>query len=254
MSLIKNIKRIISLSLTSAVLLTTSLVFGNTVTASASVDPVKMYAADFNYEAGGGVHWYNADIYVKVSNSDQYYTSSPSQKQVYVHASISGGTWTDLPCTYVNSFSDGSQIWKVKTTLGMGDCIQYAIKYVVNGNTVWDNNNNQNYTQNNILGVATVRAVPPYYGGGYLYNLGVDVKPTTLGRSVKVRYTTNNWTTYTDQYLTDYTQNPDGSLRYTTTLELWNVDTTKFHYAVCDTVGSTQTWDNNFGQNYNFNN
>ena len=58
MSLIKNIKRIITLSLTSAVLLTTSLVFGNTVTASASVDPVKMYAADYNYEAGGGVYWY----------------------------------------------------------------------------------------------------------------------------------------------------------------------------------------------------
>ena len=169
-----------------------------------------------------------ADIYVKVSNSDQYYTSSPSQKQVYVHASISGSTWTDLPCTYVNSFSDGSQIWKVKTTLGMGNYIQYAVKYVVNGNTVWDNNNNQNYTQNNILGVATVRAVPPYYGGSYQYNLGVDVKPTTLSRSVKVRYTT--------------------------TIELWNVDTTKFHYAVCDTVGSNQTWDNNFGQNYNFNN
>jgi hypothetical protein len=64
---------------------------------------------------------------------------------------MADGTWQDLPLTYSSSIDANTDMWElnycyvatVPSSQALGN--QFAIKYVVNGQTYWDNNGGSNY-------------------------------------------------------------------------------------------------------------
>lgn len=247
MKVFKKAKKIVALFLSILAITTVFAFNSSTVIAKAATSPVELFS---QYE-----NWYYISgyltIYVKVNTLG-------SNQHVYIHKN-DGSTWSDVEGEYYATLSDGSQIWKV-TTSNIGGGIEYAIKYVVDGNTYWDNNNGQNYTEENKLGNDPILSVTPYinifssqaYAGDYLIN--VDLKNLGFVKDVKVRYTEDNWTTYQDVPLSYMYTNLDGSERWNTDLKLDENKEANFHYAISYEVNGQTYWDNNFGNNYNYTN
>lgn len=92
--------------------------------------------------------------------------------------------------------------------------IQFAIKYEVNGQTYWDNNNGQNYSvsrfnqSSTILGKPNVfRAYDDLYEN--TFSGSVYVKNSVYSKEVKIKYTTDNWNTIRkDTPATPYRRTP----------------------------------------------
>lgn len=69
-------------------------------------------------------------------------------------------------------------------------------------------------------------------------------------KNVQVRYTQDNWATYTDVPLSYNSTNSDGSELWTVNLNLDDRGTSNFQYCVYYQVNGQTYWANNFGQNY----
>lgn len=222
--------------------------------AKAATVPIQLYYSqritDDDYDIG------HVEGYLAVENL-------AFQKNVYVHYSLDGGkTWSDSPASYVKSNpSDGYEVWKFKTPSSseeFGPAIMYCFKYEVNGQTYWDNNNGNNYTD------GAFGALPLYINSIYSssYNgqkyLSFNVAAKTLtdyntmdnSKLVKVRYTEDNWATYKD-----VNANLISSDTSTSTAQ-WavnlNIDssTKQVQFAALYEINGVQYWDNNFGSNY----
>lgn len=217
---------------------------GATTTVKAATNnPVQFYSSYQN-------HYYIGTYfttYIKVNTLG-------SNQHVYIHAKTDTTTWGDIEGQYVTTLNDGSQIWRVSTSF-IGSNIEYAIKYVVDGQTYWDNNNSSNYTEANILGSGVNIAVNQAFSGSTTasgYPIKVAVSNFSYDKTVIVRYTQDNWVTYTDKTLSYSNINLDGSEYWATTVDLNPNTTSNFHYAVGYVVNGVTYWDNNFGSNYNF--
>ncbi|MNW58870.1 putative phosphatase regulatory subunit [compost metagenome] len=138
--------------------------------------------------------------------------------------------------------------------------IQFAIKYEVNGQTYWDNNNGQNYSvsrfneSSTILGKPNVfRAYDDLYEN--TFSGSVYVKNLVPSKEVKIKYTTDNWNTTREGFASySIPANSDGSV------EIWgfsfnNIDpsVTQIQYAISYTANGQTYWDNNYGNNYTVN-
>lgn len=242
MQIMNKAKRITALLL-SVLVIATGLAFSSSsIKVKAATNPVEFYSSYINYYY---VSTY-LTTYIKVNTLG-------SNQHVYLHENTIQTGWTDVEGQYVKTLSDGSQIWKV-TSSYFGPNIEYAIKYQVDGQTYWDNNNGNNYTQNNILGSAVIGVNPAYPGvtDASAYPIKVAVKNLAYNKDIKVRYTQDNWATYTEQSLSYSSTNTDGSEYWTTALRLDSNKSSSFHYAVSYTVNGQTYWDNNFGNNYNY--
>ena len=136
--------------------------------------------------------------------------------------------------------------------------ITFAIKYEVNGQTYWDNNNGKNYsvaagyetTSRYDFGSGGVAAFysyritndSPIYGALELKDLGYE-------KDVKVQYTTDNWETVSEvnaKY--GYTFEENNSV------QIWNyqIPYTKNQvtYKILYTVNGITYVDDNFGEYY----
>jgi hypothetical protein len=187
-------------------------------------------------------------------------------KQVFVHLKdpCGGTTWTDVPASFVETASGNYELWRAGTSVysfgGRGP-FTFAIKYVVNGTTYWDNNGGANYTltnttTNNPIGVfgnvlandtnvllakATANGTS-FFGDIDLLHLGSSQKTVT------VRYTTDNWAHQTD-LPASYVAGPNSS-----NVESWhfstNVSSSSVVFAISYTTLGVTRWDNNFTHNY----
>jgi len=229
-------------------------------------DEVKLVRAENYYSAGyhtGGYWEINALIQVK----NLAYT-----KQVYVHQSKTDGTWVDIPAHYVRTGNSTYELWQANRT-DFGDVSvlgkYYAIKYVVNGQTYWDNNNGANY----------IFSYAGNYGGGpgpmlgnginvltYAYGIGggkfsgyVDVRNIAYSKKVSIIYTTDNWATYATvdaSFMATYQTGYSSAIAFPNVynVERWQfaVPTTasQVKFAVSYTVNGATYWDNNYGANY----
>jgi Carbohydrate/starch-binding module (family 21) len=199
-------------------------------------------------------------------------------KIVAVHQQLSNGQWEDVNLYYDTTTLSGTEIWKgtsvksvfaynTPTPTQFGEKI--AVKYVVNGQTYWDNNNNQDYkilntnrqenssflylsNEFNIF-ITTPNTISLYSNFDLSYlNIAADVRNLGFVKDVKVVYTTNNWLTSSTAPLSfNSIENNNVTIDY----ELWIASviipkTNKVTYALSYTVNGQTYWDNNFGKNY----
>lgn len=242
MRLHNTIKKISAIIMVFAMIFSVFTISGSKVTVKASSNPVKMYCCDLQ-----GYYKYTSQytVYIQID------AGSAGSKQVYVHHSVYIGDWEDTPATYVKKLDDNTELWKA--TVYGENTSRFAIKYVGDGITYWDNNNGNNYSTSDSLGQVNVKAIRSYPQNPSNYYIRADIRNLAYDKVVKVRYTQDNWATYQDVDL-----NYQSTLTYTSVdTERWgvalNLDADKmdsFHYCIYYQVNGQTYWDNNFGENY----
>lgn len=194
-------------------------------------------------------------------------------KQVFAHYRGPDGAWVDVPLTFKRRLGEGREIWSGGLGLPLNTThdVQFALKYVVNGQTYWDNNRGANYFVPKDSGASLGAGVKVYD----LYHqatarLGttdthvhgtVVLKNLAVAKAVDVVYSTDRWAssgtvaaTYSPSHWAgaySTAANPNG-----TGHEVWvyslPVDTsaTQVEYAIRYRVNGETFWDNNGGLNY----
>lgn len=204
-------------------------------------------------------------------------------KQVFVHLRTGSGRWIDVPLAYSRPANNGYEVWTGtynNLDPANGSILppfdpEFVVKYVVNGQTYWDNNGGANYRMGQNSGTLLVGS--NVYEGWYrrdAYSMGgrftgwVTVRNIAYAKNVTVVYTTNRWATtrtaaasFASNFWTfaptgvrSNASNPgqNGCEEWGYTLDVGNA--TRLEYAIRYNVvvnGVTRTyWDNNFGRNY----
>lgn len=200
-------------------------------------------------------------------------------KQVFIHRQQKDGSWRDIPLSYSHQVGSNKEIWTGGTSYGLGqtgnnpDAQAFAVKYIVNGTTYWDNNNNQNYqvlAQGPLLGNGKNVVSDGVYlsndanNTNKLANASIFVRNIGYAKQVKLVYSFNNWATSTVVNAT-YAGNPV-TLGYgsyanpnANGIETWKanfqfpINQTNGKYYIQYTVNGQNYYDNNFGANYSLN-
>ncbi len=212
-------------------------------TVSAATDKVSMYSSGRTFTRQG-ISTY--EVFIRTTDN------AISQKVSVHYLYMPTLGWCDAQAEYVTTLEDGSKIWKADFTSYNG---QYVIRYDADGETIWDNNNGNDYHGVKVIGTAPVsaermsclRSMRNYQINAVLQNYAYD-------KNVFVRYTTDGWNTYADQSLYYSNTNNDGTETWTTILSLESLQNSEdFEYAICYQVNGNTYWANYFGENYNFN-
>ncbi|GKX27974.1 glycogen-binding regulatory subunit of S/T protein phosphatase I [Vallitalea longa] len=216
----KTVKLLMSISLCMCMMMT---LFSFNINA-ADNDNVKLYYANAQSKYYPGESSYNQYTTVgKIAVKDL-----GDDAKVFVHFVDCIGEWRDIPATYLKKSSDGYKIYTFETDRNPWrgyynpyECT-FAIRYEVNGQIYWDNNNGKNY----FVGLSNVGGNYPrlvlskskllfdgdqYYDG---YVTGRIVVNDTAD-NVTVRYKIKGTDTYKEVkgYKNSY-QNPDNSYEY----------------------------------------
>lgn len=239
----KKFSRAISGALACIMLVTTMVCSSAPIASAASVDPqVQLYYAQKNLIYGKNNIQYEGRVAVKK-------TDGP--KKVVVHYTLDGVNWQDLSSRFekIDPNDQQYEVWEFNL-LASTVPLTFAIRYDVNGQTYWDNNDGNNYCLSSnvpvVLGKSALRVV---YTNGfnpdellYLKNLGYE-------KNVTIYYTTDNWCT-TKCAQSQYVQAVGNNV------EEWTIPFSISHggsnvqYCVSYTVNGTTYIDNNFGVNY----
>ena len=185
-------------------------------------------------------------------------------KKVTIHYSFDGKEWDDCDAEYYKPTWGNYEAWKFETT---GETpgyrgtvtVQFAIKYEVNGQTYWDNNNGQNYSVSSGYYVGTnydfgVGGIAN--GSAYKYSSSSDtvhgslqLKNLGYEKDVKEIYTTDNWAT-TKEVSAKYSDKS----KTNDSVEIWYYDyqtnANNIQYKLSYTVNGTTYVDDNFGDYY----
>ena len=215
------------------------------VTASADTHYATLYYTDWNFSKYG---MSGKSIYIKTDGA-------ASEQQVIVHHNyLPYEDWIDTEAEYVTTLDDGSKLWKADVTSYMHNYdkdFEFVIKYVADGVTYWNNNNGSNYI-NNAFGVAPI-AVQRYGSDLYIGNtITVTLQNYAYNKNVFIRYTNDNWNTYTDAPMSYNKTNADGTENWTGEVSVTASDYSDFEYCVCYQVNGNEYWANNFGENYGY--
>lgn len=236
-------KMIVTLTLS---IIFTALVFArgmNITKVEAQEVPVKLY-----YSQYGGIN-NEEDIYIAVKNLGY-------EKKVLVNYTIDDGKKQTKSALYVKKNSDGYELWRC--TISPKDAsvhkYKFSLSYEVDGKVYLDNNNGKNYvgTQLN-CSVAVSRVLKEngkngISGRALVKNLG---QYTGNNKSVKVRYTTDNWATYKEikaNYIVGVGN--DLAIWYFYIPTINSVDNKNIQFATCYKSDGKLYWDNNFEMNY----
>lgn len=253
----KNMKRIIMLIMLSAIISTIAFVGS----ASASGNEVKLIDSHVYRDR---FFYYGFTGNIEVANLGY-------EKKVTVHYTTDDITWYDVDAQYMGPTSSTHEKWNfaISTSSLTQDhpelrdlkFIRFAIKYTVNGNTYWDNNNNLNYynepntiyPDSLILGGVNVLRAYDFLSSG-TFSGAVYVKNLNPAKTVKIIYTTDNWATVNEGYANYVNRSNNFN-----SAELWTFNfsvsgaTTGVKYAISYTTNGSTYWDNNYGNNYSIN-
>ena len=229
--------KITAVALTLAILAGMFCMFG-TASANAATARVSLYNSGVTFAKYGMT---TSEIFVKTNDN-------ANDQLVTVHYNyLDNFAWKDAKAEYVTTLDDGAKLWKAVIT---SYNTRYAIKYVADGETFWDNNNGKDYTTADVLGTAPVTVQRLGYQYGNTYQIDAVLQNYAYNKSVVVRYTTDGWKTYKDQNLGYKNTNDNGTETWTTTLNIDNTEIGQFEYAVRYNVYGTEYWANNLGDNY----
>jgi hypothetical protein len=221
------------------------------------------YAESDNFSPGGGVTGVNnTKVTVKVQNI-------AFAKNVVLHYSQSG-VWTEKPLTWQKNFATYDLFTRSDNTFVTTD---FVIRYSVDGQTFWDDNNGANYKidgsrpntvgGNIVLNKATARR-GSQAGGGFVFTTSwvegeILVKNLSFNKRVGIRLTTNGWVTFQD---TDAVFNGNEPVAVgLSQVEVWkfktpelNLDQSNPNFMFSVFYNDLNTgqwfWDNNFGLDY----
>ncbi|EFM12301.1 putative phosphatase regulatory subunit [Paenibacillus curdlanolyticus YK9] len=194
----------------------------------------------------------------RLSGSVDVTNLSPT-KQVKVVYTTGNGIWQEQSASYTATLASGHEAWDFNIDAPLATTFEFAIKYVVNGQTYWDNNNGSNYkvggasAPDRILSKAALKLYESsyfsnrsglYVGGKiYLKNLA----PT---KTVTIVYSYDNWATTQSASATydSFVANSGNAF------ETWNFSFSAtgqpIKFAISYTVNGVTYWDNNNGANY----
>ena len=230
-----------------------------------SASPVTLkYAESDNFSPGGGVTGVNNTLVTaKVRNL-------AFAKDVALHYAQPDGTLADKPLGWRADFGN-YDLFQLSDSNFVTS--QFVVRYTVDGQTFWDNNNGANYSvsesQPNTVGgnvalnVATARRGTEA-GGGFVFTTSwvegeIYVANLSFNKRVGIRLTANGWATThdTDAAFTGFVSVAEGLSkveRWTFKTPELNLDesTPNFEFAIYyhDLDTGQWFWDNNFGQNY----
>jgi hypothetical protein len=200
-------------------------------------------------------------------------------KVVAIHQQLNNGQWEDVNLTYSFTTTTGTEIWK---GISIKDLSLFtypapslfgerlSAKYVVKGQTYWDNNSSSDYTiinsnrQDNSSSIYlhndfNIMATTPYNDPSIVsdatlsyVSIAADIRNIAFAKEVNVVYTTNNWATSQTKSLLF---NSYESNNATGDFERWTASfsipkTANVVYALSYKVNGQTYWDNNFGKNY----
>lgn len=210
------------------------------------------------------------DMLIQVMNT-QYY------KEVYAHHSLADGSWVDIPAHYERSGNSVYELWHIDpdqfSNYGPYSN-QFVLKYIVGGQTYWDNNNGANYiltghSQNGpgpMLGNninVLLRGASLYRDtiGNYLLSASIDVRNIAYAKNVQLIYTTNDWSTSTSLNANYTVESQTGwcsliSWPNAYSIERWKISSvpvtgSSIKFYISYTVNNITYYDNNYGANYN---
>lgn len=210
------------------------------------------------------------DMLIQIRNT-QY------NKQVFVHHSLSDGSWIDIPAHYERAGNSDYELWHAdQYDFGFSRQYgrQFVLKYIVGGQTYWDNNNGANYT-----------LLPPSRGDGpgamlgsfinvllkdaslyraadsnYYLTAYIDLRNIAYAKNVILTYTTNNWltsTTLNAYYIGQAQTGYESFIRWPNAynIERWGVSArvdsgAPLMFYITYNVNGTTYYDNNYGSNY----
>ena len=227
--------------LTAVALIVSAFACFGCVSASADSHFVSMYLCDLYY---GKHSAHSRNVYIKTD-------ANASSQQVYVHYETGEpSVWEDAEAEFVETLSDGSKLWKANFT-SWSYKFEYAIKYVADGNTYWDNNNGSNYTTETLgsAPVTAVRAGSPSAFCSATETITANLQNYSYHKNVFVRYTNDNWNTYTDVPMSYSETLANGTENWTGVIDV--IDRENLEFCICYQVNGQEYWANNFGRNYN---
>ncbi len=235
---------------------------------------VKLVSAWTSYSQKYGLTSYLRKFKVEVK-------SLAYNKAVVISHKMSDGSWKDFPLSYISSTTDNTEIWGANYTINSYDQVgsavffadEFVVRYEVNGQKYWDNNNYQNYKMNdleggflrndlNILIDTDYNRIYTYYNtANNAFNISADIRNLNPTKTVTVVYTTNNWSTTETAPLRFNQTITVGAQQYLTSpnrfgIERWSVNidiptaVNSVQYALVYKVNGAEYWDNNFGKNY----
>lgn len=208
------------------------------------------------------------------------------KRQVFVYHKMSNNTWKNFPLKYLGLAADSTKLlygWEFNygvgtpladsfATVGFSD--QFAIKYVVDGQVNWDNNNGINYSIANPVATDgmflqdglhvsadTYHSSFSTVANGNRVQIFADLRNLAFAKEVTLIYTTNNWVTVKNAPFSFANTYAYGGSNYSVypnvkNFEKWmvnitpNIATVGVKYAIRYKVNGVEYWDNNYGRNY----
>ncbi|GAA4276876.1 carbohydrate-binding protein [Aquimarina mytili] len=240
------------------------------------ISNVNLVKAWNSYSYYRGFNTWTRKFTVRVSNLAY-------DKQVSIYHEKVDGTWEEIPLSYAYSLDNQNEIWIGEyrytgyTEAKIYDD-EFVVKYDVDGNTYWDNNNGSNYSIQekevgsffaqadlNISVDADYDSLYPVYGSsGNKFSVIADVRNITSDKQVEVAYTTDGWQTiqylplsFTPRWYSGYqyvliSPNQFNIERWTGSVIL-DASINSVEYAVVYKVNGQEYWDNNYGRNFTVN-
>lgn len=192
-----------------------------------------------------------------------------NNKQVFIHHQKNDGSWVDLPMSYYGPSAAGKEIWT--STPGYEEGNSFAVKYQVNGQTYWDDNQGQNYIYPNggyhLVGdrqvLVTTYNTNSSNSSGDKYLLGrIALKNLGYNKTVKIVYSQDNWQSSSTIYALyggnpfsyGYGSHPNPN-SFNTETWVFNqyISPKRGEFFVEYDVNGEQYYDNNDGLNYTLN-
>ncbi len=232
-----------------SMILTLSMIIGvlfikEVTPVNAAADRVSLYSSTITFAKYG-----TTDYEILVRTND----NATDQKVIIHYFFREPYGWAESEASYVTTLDDGSKIWKASIR---SEKCQYAIEYIADGETFWDNNDGANYDGTKRIGCAPIIANRLGYArfSSFGYEVDAILQNYAYCKNVFVRYTTDGWNTYHDQSLGYVNTNADGSETWRTYLPVGSSNNYNgFEYAICYQVNGAEFWANNFGSNYDIN-
>lgn len=229
---------------------------------AAADSPIQLYYAKMNFNFyHGSPCGFSVSGMISVNNLG-------SPEKVYVHYTYGNDEWNDVEAIYQGKAADGRSAWTFRTRDSATPYSyyeykgQFAIRYEVNGQTYWDNNNGANYSlyssnmtrTNNthwVMGKSVLILDYAYRSNPANGEITGEIVLKNLAYEKKVRvvYTTDNWQTV--RKAVAYYKEP-----MTNNLEKWaftlpgTASCREVKFCLAYTVNGVTYWDNNFSANY----
>ena len=234
-----------------------------------SSEKVNLVKAWTSYSFYRGYGTYNRRFMVSVANLAY-------EKRVSVYHEKKNGTWEEISMSYVENIDGDRELWELDNIeFGIETLAdQFVIKYEVDGEVYWDNNQGNNYQMSRqegyffaqpALNISVDNKFTSVFYSSYedknIFRITADVRNIDPTKDVRVVYTTNGWETKNDFPLSfvGYWYNGYNAVLISPNdfgIERWDAgirldkSINQIEFALVYKVNGQEYWDNNYGKNY----